>query len=329
MHTHAKWVLTVVWATSLAAFPQTSPRITLNVVAFDSHDQIVGDLTSQDFQVSDQGQPLRIVSFHRNGDAQASLNNVPNASQVAPPVVILFDLLHDSLGNRGYGTQEIIKAFEHLELSDSLYLYLLSSQGELKPVRGLPSPQEHNPPEKTPWTEHIKPLLEAAIDNASGVRVLNTLRVRDGVGTVPALETLDAALRPFPGRKNLIWITSGGVDLSYANGGYGRRRFDNFSLVNRIATALDHDGVTLSSVHQGHNVENGDLATLEQFAELTGGEVYANDIEKAVKEAMAASGSGYVIEYDAPRLDGKYHKIRVTCSRKGVHLQVKQGYYAN
>ena len=109
----------------------------------------------------------------------------------------------------------------------------------------------------------------------------------------------------------------------------GSARVDNLSFVDRIATALDRDGITLSSVHQGHNIENGDLATLERFAEFTGGKVYANEFEKAVKEVMAASRSAYVIEYDGPRLDGKYHKIRVTCSRKGVHLQVKQGYYAN
>jgi VWFA-related protein len=306
MRTHAAWLLIVLpVAASLVAFPQTNAGITLNVVAFDSHDQIVGDLTSQDFQVSDQGQPQRIVSFHRNAE-----------SQVTPPVVILFDLLNDNLSNRGYGTKEIIQALEPLALSDSLYLYLLTGQGVLKPVRGLPNPQEDNPAEKTPWTEHIKPLLEAAIDNVYGLGV--------NVGPFPAIETLGAALKPFPGRKNLIWMTSG-VPLSSAP----RRGGFSFSLVNRIATTLDHDGVTLSSVHQGHNVENGDLATLEQFADLTGGKVYADDLEKAVKEVMAASRSGYVIEYDGPRLDGKYHKIRVTCSRKGVHLEVKQGYYAN
>jgi hypothetical protein len=80
-------------------------------------------VTSQVFQVSDQGKPQRIVSFHRNA----------NAPQVAPPVVILFDLLNDGLGNRGYGTKEIIQALEHLESSDSLYLYLLI--GRLSPMR--------------------------------------------------------------------------------------------------------------------------------------------------------------------------------------------------
>src|SRR5215475_13420375 len=102
MRTHAASLITVLLvAASLAAFPQTNARITLNVVAFDSHDQIVSDLTSQDFQISDQGQPRSIVSFHRNGE--------PNAPQVAPPVVVLFDLVDDSPGNRGFGTQEIIK----------------------------------------------------------------------------------------------------------------------------------------------------------------------------------------------------------------------------
>jgi hypothetical protein len=61
-------------------------------------------------------------------------------------------------------------------------------------------------------------------------------------------------------------------------------------------------------------------------------EVFASAIparEKAVKEVMAASRSSYLIDYDGPLPDGKYHKIRVTCSRKAVRLQVKKGYYAN
>jgi VWFA-related protein len=304
---------------SLAAAPQTSTHVTLNVIAFDSHDQIVGDLTSQDFQVSDQGKPQRIVSFHRNAAPQGTLNNVPNAPQVAPPVVILFDLQNDNLRDRGQGTEEIIHALEQLESSDSLYLYLLTSQGELKPVRGLPSPGERNPPKMTPWTRQIKPLLDTAIENAYGLRIAN------GLGTFAAIEALGTAIKPFPGRKNLIWMTHG-VPLSYGN---ALRGGDNSLLINRIATTLDHDGVTLSTVYQGINVGNGDIDTLDLFAQLTGGKLYHNDIEKAVKEVMTASGSGYAIEYDAPPPDGKYHKIRVTCSRKGVRLQVKQGYYAN
>jgi VWFA-related protein len=266
MQRRARWLLTLLLvAASLAAFPQTNTRITLNVVAFDNHDQIVRDLTSQDFQVSDQGKPQRIVSFHQ--EPQPTPNNVP-------PVVILFDLLSDNLSHRGHATEEIIHALEHLERSDSLYLYLLSDQGQLKRVRGLPDdPPEHDLPEKTPWTEHIKPLLDAAIENAYG------LRVAQGLGTLSAIEALGAALKPFPGRKNLIWMGDmpvGGPVVTNAS-------CETFEC---RATTLDRDGVTVSSVDQGAIVGYG---VVDQFAQLTGGQVYANDIEKAVKEAMAAS----------------------------------------
>src|SRR5262249_15430469 len=96
-----------------------------------------------------------------------------------------------------------------------------------------------------------------------------------------------------------------------------------------MATTLDDEGITLNSVDQGSEPGSGTKDSLEQFAELTGGKVYANDIEKAIAEVMAASRSGYMIEYDAPKPDSKFHKIRVTSSRKGLRLQVKQGYYAN
>jgi hypothetical protein len=60
---------------------------------------------------------------------------------------------------------------------------------------------------------------------------------------------------------------------------------------------------------------------------LTGGTV-STDFEKVISEVMNASRSSYVIQYAAPPPDGKYHKIRVTCSRKGIRIQTRQGYYA-
>jgi VWFA-related protein len=141
-------------------------------------------------------------------------------------------------------------------------------------------------------------------------------------GTLPAIETLGAALKPLPGRKNIIWITYGGIaPLSPGNADPGFK--------DRLATTLDKEGVTMSSVNQATGVDSGDPRTLDRFAQLTGGKVYFHNIEQAVKEVIAGSRSNYVIEYEGPRPDGKYHKIRVACSRKGVRLQVKQGYYAN
>lgn len=48
---------------ALVAWPvfAQAPKITLRVVAHDSHDQPVGDLTADDFQVSDQGKSQHIT----------------------------------------------------------------------------------------------------------------------------------------------------------------------------------------------------------------------------------------------------------------------------
>lgn len=297
------------------AFPQQSRRhITLNVVAFDSRDHIVNDLNREDFQISDQGKTQTITAFSRYGEKQPRLGRGGQAGrQVPPPVVLLFDLLNDNLGNRSYGAQEISRVLEQLEISDSLYLYLLTKEGRLKPIRALPAPGEDAEAENTPWAQHIRPLLQAALDNSYGLRPENM----DVAGTTfNALETLAASLRRFPARKNLVWMTHG-------------LPWTDTEQVRRMGTRLDREGLTISSVDQGSDPASGAIDTLEELAETTGGQVFANDFQKAVTEVIAGSRAGYVVEYDAPRPDGKYHKIKVTSSRKGIRLQAEQGYYAN
>lgn len=170
MGLNTKWLVGLSLAAGLTAAPQPRRRITLNVIAFDSHGQVVSDLTRKDFKVSDEGKAQSITSLRSNAVPQTSLRNPPGTPAVPPPVVILFDLLNDNLGNREYGVQEIGCALEHLELSDSLYLYLLTNQASLKPVWALPDPSEPVELEKTPWTEHIRPLLDAAINSVYGLR---------------------------------------------------------------------------------------------------------------------------------------------------------------
>jgi VWFA-related protein len=294
---------------------QPRRRITLNVVAFDSSGQPVDDLKKEDFQVSDQGQRQDIVVFRRNAENDPGrLRNSRPPTRVVPPIVLLFDLLNDNLGNRGYGEEQIDRALEPLESSDSLYLYLLTRQGTIVPIRPVPNPGESVVVETTPWTRRIRPILSAALDRVYGLKQEGL----DTVGTTLAsIGALASSMRGIPGRKNIVWITHG-LPYTYAAAG-----------LLPLATRLDREGITLNSVDQGVDTTTGAIDTLDKFAELTGGKVYANDIKKAVLEVMSASHSGYVIQYAAPRLDGKYHKIRLTCARKGIRLQVKQGYYAN
>jgi len=68
--------------------------------------------------------------------------------------------------------------------------------------------------------------------------------------------------------------------------------------------------------------------TLQQLANVSGGQVYLKgEIEKAIEEALQG-GRAYQLTYNAVAPDGKYHRARVECSRKGVRIEAPQGYYA-
>jgi VWFA-related protein len=63
----------------------------------------------------------------------------------------------------------------------------------------------------------------------------------------------------------------------------------------------------------------------------TGGRAFANvDMTKAITQAQADSRFNYTLEYQRSpsHWDGKYHKLRLTVDRKGVHAQTESGYFA-
>jgi VWFA-related protein len=70
---------------------------------------------------------------------------------------------------------------------------------------------------------------------------------------------------------------------------------------------------------------------LKQLGDSTGGHVYLNtnrEMEKAVREAVEASKGRYRLEFASASRDGKYHKVRVVCTRQSVHIVAPQGYFA-
>jgi hypothetical protein len=73
------------------------------------------------------------------------------------------------------------------------------------------------------------------------------------------------------------------------------------------------------------------LSTLNLLAEMTGGRPSTGkDTCAALKQARSDDRVSYQIGYYPPESnwDGKYHKLKVTCKRKGVRIQAKTGYFA-
>ena len=115
---------------------------------------------------------------------------------------------------------------------------------------------------------------------------------------------------------------------------------DTTGQMRQFSVALNRSGIAMYTVDQGGpgSLPTGSEGpgyqsqdTLQQMADLTGGRAYpGNNVESAVPAAMASLRGSYLIRYEPPpqNWDGKFHKIRVNCERKGIHIQTQQGYYA-
>ena len=348
--------------------PQTEPRmVDLNVVALDSHGQPVTDLMRDEFRVTDSGQSQSIAFFRRrdskrerppaqgpNEFSNRTATNIPRAT------LILFDLLNERFSTRGFAANQLIRSLVSLEASDYVYLYLLTLDGRLYPVHGLPPPGEPGQREKAPWTRDAKEVVSQALRAQLQIRPVD---IDDAVRvqiTYDALNSVAAELSRVPGRKNIVWITDGvPIELGPIRSDTGEY-VDFTPLLRQMSEGFDRSGVAIYPVRQvmlgsPNNVNldedlgttgitagrrsaavstpsgTGSIDTLDQFAGLTGGRPDAGkDIGAALRQAISDAGTSYQIGYYPPEKnwDDKYHKIRVTCSRKGVRIQTKTGYYA-
>jgi VWFA-related protein len=304
-----------------ALFGQTDSNVlTLNISATDGHDKPVSGLKAEDFQILDNGKPRKVVSFDvlpANGTAKSTL-------------FILLDLFNADLAARGYTENEMVKGLQHQESVDNVYVYLLTSAGTIYPVRAVGSPAGDKP-----WTEQIKSVLDAALGKVNALKSQDdryeVLRIQP---TWQALFNLTNEIQKVPGPKSFLWVTQG-IENGFMQP--GREMVINTTPLRVFAARLSSlEGVAFSVQER----PNGSLATdntgspgdtLRQLAELTGGRAYASDTtEKAIAEAINNPPRlNYRLTFAPDKLDGKYHKLKVTSANKDVKVQSPLSYYAS
>ncbi len=331
----------------------------LNVVAVDSHGQAVTDLTAGDFQVDDAGKPQVISFFRRNNPDSQGLKQPPalgpnqfaNRARGGSPnaTVILFDLLNLGYAARGMAANEMVRTLGGIEPAGSLYLYMLSVDGKLFPVHGI-SPGEGAAPQ-APWTQGIKQLMDAGLRAVMNFRSPDIdVFVRIQL-TMSGLASLGGQLSAVPGRKIIVWVTDGVPVALGENRSDTGFPVDFTDQIRQLSEVLERSNIALYPVRQimlGRSDDIGDtsgglgatggegtglqsIATMNLFADLTGGRRSTDkDIVGVVRQAIKDLGFSYQIGYYPPsnNWDNKFHKLRVTSTRKGVRIQAKRGYYA-
>jgi VWFA-related protein len=310
--------------------------VQLGVVALDAQGAPVTDFKREDFQVSDNGKPQRIAFAHHDAQRTRAMPLGPQeysnqaGTGVPPATVVLFDLLNEDLASRGFSAKQIVQGLQHIEVPDHVYLYLLTKVGTLIPVRGVPQPADLGAAPGA-WTQQIASVLDTALNETSQLRQHALSGGSDEVVkvTFSALVSLARQMSVFPGPKNIIWITQG-VPIIFKS--VSNENIDFTNNVRQISGDLRRANIALNPVRTVLTAQVSERATLDLFADLTGGQAYmSNEVEAAIVQVTRNARASYRIGFypDARNWDGKFHKIKVTSGRSGVRIQAAQGYNAD
>ena len=103
-------------------------------------------------------------------------------------------------------------------------------------------------------------------------------------------------------------------------------------LPRQLAAEFNRVNIVIYTLDPGLNLATLDRNGLDILSTATGGRTFASsDLNMAVIQAQTDARSGYILEYDPPlpeNWEGKFHKVQVSCGRKGLHLRNQQFYLA-
>jgi hypothetical protein len=215
------------------------------------------------------------------------------------------------------------------------------------------------------WPHDVAPVLDKAMKAASHGRPVHIGQEDQAKKTYHQLEVLATQMALFPGRRDIVWITSGmqnaynnklpcnsdwvdcalyvphmAVTLALANVAVNPLSNSRDTATGTTAIGQMDTRTDLGKPKTGANdpgmgsqgAQGGDPALdLTQMARLTGGHSYfRQDIVPVLKQVATNAANTYEIVYtpSADHWDNKFHVIRVACSRPGVKLQLRERYYA-
>lgn len=339
----------------------TAHSLVWNVTALDEQGQAVPDLTSADFEIFDDGKPQPITAF-RSLPTRGGAKNPPTTLILFD----LLNTFAGQRENSTTLISKALEPLEAGD-SIGLYILTNRAEVYPVHALSLPHPGAvreagNLKPSDPPWTRQTRVLLDQAIQK------INALRIQDyhdqgmiAAATFMALGQLGDAFMKIPGPKAIVWITRGApnwVDYPFGckdamfsdgSGSYlGGKCGSDCTRRAAVAKCIDY---TPFLQHFSGNLIRSDTMvytvmidpeaaifsrdrgrprdTLEQLSEISGGRFYLHgEIEKAIDQSQRGIRARYQLAYDAPTPNGKYHKLRVECARKDVHVEAPEGYYA-
>ncbi|HZT68826.1 MAG TPA: VWA domain-containing protein [Terriglobia bacterium] len=326
--------------------------------------------------------------------------NIPDRQSGGSPAVtvILFDGLNTRWEDQARVRVQILKFLKQLQPADRVGLYTLDtrlvmlhdftsdSESLVKAlnsysgrsgneVKDSEADNAENPPQ---WVDSVQDLQgmsgalsSAAVSNGIAQWLANAVAAEANyymnqrvAMTVNALVAIADHLQGVPGRKNLVWVSSGfplleGMDQFEQTGDFSRgntygeeikRAAEALNDVNLAIYPVDARGLMVDPSFEvnsrppsmaayrrmqrlklpQHLADN--FPTMDEIAKRTGGRAFynTNDIQGAIRQVIDDSQLTYLLSYYPTNTvwNGQFHKIKVKVDRPGLHLQYRDGYAA-
>lgn len=354
------------WAqqTEPYTFRRTVRRVVVDVVVTDGHHNVVHGLKRKDFRVFEDGheQDLRsFESFNLDGDQAFvpppvpdlppnTFMDVPKEPDRGPLYVIVMDATNtDALTDQEFARAQLAKFLQSKPEGTRFELYYLGL--DLRLAQG--------------FTTDKQKLLDAFdVKRRDGHVPWVFLYGRNSGGSDPGwvfevMSYIAKNLEGLPGRKNLIWLSSGmpgpmlgpgnvaqplAVLAARMHGTPSNLRdlasadMDTIQQEELIREAVDSLNFAQVSVYpidvKGETGEASwdGMDTIErQLAASTGGQAYynRNDLVQEMEDATENGGSYYEMTYEPPahEFDGKQHTITVKLTKPGYQLEYRPYYF--
>lgn len=163
---------------SVGQFATQGPLLTFDLVAYDTKGVPFRNLRDVDLDIRDDGKPMPAVfcrpleTEERRSTPLGEYTNRPTAGH-PPFTLVLLDLLNENVVERGVGWYDVVNTLSKVESPERLYLYLLTEDGALYPVRALPGSGHPASADDGGWVSQVRQQLDRAM------HAVNSLRSQD------------------------------------------------------------------------------------------------------------------------------------------------------
>ena len=337
----------------------------LDVVVTDHSGQPVPGLKVSDFKLTEDRASQRITSFteHVPAALKPASNPLPPNTFINTPAdlqdtsrtVLLFDTVNTPITAQMYARTQILKYLQERPTNAPIAVFLLDTQLHL--LHGFnddPGDLRTDKLGKKLQPRQSMFLPTSGIDSMPGERQVRAQFREDALRN--SFRSLATYLSAFPGRKNLIWLTS---DVPVGrNYGFDPGSFDLFNTftadMNGLATDLnlgrvaiypiDARGLTADFGFDASRSGSPGLNTgrqifqlqrnmiLDDFARRTGGKAFynTNGISEAMDEVETNGGRYYTLTYAPTNPDwrGETRRIDLQVDHPGYGLNYRRSYLA-